>query len=542
LDLQVIIFGKKRKKMKFNKFVFIVLTVGFFLWNVKKISAEVVVFRQPISQGYGNCYHVSLNENIIASTNGQSGAGCDFSVETRPSGEWVSTGSYFDSPPYAWNTDSYYTSGGLTASFTCTNLAFTLNKSNLPSYIQVTKEEDLPQNSTSGPGKKYSFSISGAASQGASFNLPFSFQTQCIMKSQSYGELTPVSGSSSCGSLPQIEINPRQASLNYSITIGYPCGTPTPVPPTPTFTPVPTSTPIPSPTIYLIDFPKNPAGFTHPFSTARPSQIWRCMKSEYYQGDVTPGGKTDHRLKLTGNPSGLPSPVYIIGCINTATDIKCTTGDDSLDTKLSITKDPSHFFIVDQGNPLTVPTAAEVMERVVYSHSENFTTHTFFLVAIDPNASNEDQAGSIQYGTFKFTKPDATKCSAVRWDPYGRVFDGQTLQPIGNIKVSLLNKEKHLVKLPGLINPTRTDSLGIYSFLVEPGEYYLSVEPPEGYEFTTHNLNPDYKKYYSNIYQLNELIIEKPGKIELRDVPLIKMQNNNLLDQLFNQIVSFIKE
>jgi hypothetical protein len=288
-----------------------------------------------------------------------------------------------------------------------------------------------------------------------------------------------------------------------------------------------------------VTFPTNPAGFTHPFDKARPSQTWRCLKSEPYSGMIMPGGKTDHRLKLSGDVSGLPSEVYVVGCINTSSHVKCTTGDSSSDTRLSLEKDSSHFFIVNEGNPQNIPSGTTNIEAIVYSHSVNFTTHSFYLVAITSSA--DDRAGSsLQYGTFQF-KQDSSKCTAVRWDPYGRVFDTQTLKLISDVKISLLDKNKKLVSLPGLKNPTTSDKNGVFHFLVEPGSYILQPEPPKGYEFVDNpNLSSGYKNIYPNIYKPNEIIVEYPEKAELRDIPLQsqKTTKTNIWQQVLKKIVS----
>lgn len=538
-------FGGEKNNMKFLKLAFIVLAGGFFFLGPKSVSAEIVVFRE----GTTSCYPISLNENILATKNGQPGAGCDFNVEVRPQGEWVSAGSYFDSPPYAWGNDSFYTSGQLNASFTCGNPTFALDQSSLPSYIQLTKQEDLPADTNNGPGKRYHFSFAPAAPLGTSFNLGSSFQTDCQMKRQRGTVLAPVSGGTSvsgCMTRNPININPRKANLNLPITIGDACGTPTPPPPTatpqPTATPIPTATPTSPPTTPTPTYISEPAPtiILARSAQAQESQTWRCLKNEPYEGPIMPGGKTDHRLKISGDVSGMPQEVYIVGCIKVGNQDKCTSGDNVSDGKLSLEKDPSHSYIVADGNPQNILSGTSIFETIVYSRSVEATTHSFHAVSINDSSVNEGQGSSLQYGTFKF-KQDTSKCTAVRWDPYGRVFDSQTLKPMSGVKVSLLDENKKLVSLPGLKNPTITNSQGVFHFLVEPGSYILQPEPPEGYVFLKDpDLHLNYQKYYPQIYKPNEIIVEYPGKTELRDVPL-QPQNTamtNVWEQLLQRIVS----
>lgn len=297
-----------------------------------------------------------------------------------------------------------------------------------------------------------------------------------------------------------------------------PTNTPTPTM-TPTPSPTPTNTPTPTPTYIPLTLPTHGPGQTNPLNIIRPAQAWYCLKSDYYNGSITPGGKSDHRLLLTGEGFTAGVKVYIVGCIATTGNInKCTTGKSDLDQTLMIEKAAGHRFIVDGENPITIANDGK-LTKVVYSHSQESTIHSFYGVFI-LGSGESGTARSITYSTFT-TRQDTTKCTAVRWDPYGRVFDSQSLEPLPNVKVLLLNEKKETVSLPGLINPLQTNKAGIFNFLVEEGGYYLQVTPPKGYQFTKKpNLNPDYYLAYSNIYKPDDLIIEEAGKPEHRDVPL----------------------
>ena len=160
------------------------------------------------------------------------------------------------------------------------------------------------------------------------------------------------------------------------------------------------------------------------------------------------------------------------------------------------------------------------LDKVVYSHSASTTVHTFYAILLNEPVIDERTGGTIQYKSFKF-KEDITKCTAVRWDPYGRVFDSQSLEPIPNVKITILDVNKKPVSLPGLINPDITTVNGAFNFLVEAGSYYLLPQPAKEYLFTNNSkLDPGYIKAYSNIYRPNDLIIEKEGLPEHRDIPL----------------------
>lgn len=102
-------------------------------------------------------------------------------------------------------------------------------------------------------------------------------------------------------------------------------------------------------------------------------------------------------------------------------------------------------------------------------------------------------------------------CVGIPWDPFGRVFDAVSLEPISNVQVSLFqNKSKQLVSIPD--NPTITDDRGVYNIFVEQeDDYYLSVVPPATHLFTQEfTLHPNYSKVYSNVYKLGEVFHEAP--------------------------------
>ncbi|MBI5127652.1 hypothetical protein HZA76_04325 [Candidatus Roizmanbacteria bacterium] len=124
-----------------------------------------------------------------------------------------------------------------------------------------------------------------------------------------------------------------------------------------------------------------------------------------------------------------------------------------------------------------------------------------------------------------------------RWDPFGIVFDSQSLEPMANIKVTIYDKNKVFYRLLGLTNPQTTRADGLFNFLVEPGTYYLTTSLPDGYSFTKNpNLHPNYIKIYhkedgsNSIYSPDEPIVEEidtPDEvrigrpnIEHRDIPL----------------------
>lgn len=259
-----------------------------------------------------------------------------------------------------------------------------------------------------------------------------------------------------------------------------------------------------------------------------PSQTWRCLKWERYSGEIKPGGINHHRVTLTGDGFPTNQDIYIVSCVDTADGLKCTTGSNDYDQTLGFGENnytnlqnsttlPLPFgFIVDGGSKRTLPNGK--LEAIAASWTKQSTDHSFYAVWInDPSLINKDQSASLQYGTFQF-RQDTSLCSAVRWDPYGRIFDSQSLEPLPNIVVSVLDQNKNRVLIPN--NPQTTQADGSFNFLVEPGSYFLSPNISAGYIFnTTPNLHPNYVKAYFDIYKPDEVIIEKTGQPEHRDIP-----------------------
>jgi len=250
--------------MKHKKAIFIIFSFVFLLLALP-VKAELRYFRLA----YKRCCQFSLNENLSLSTAGKIGPDCDFVVDLFTQGEWEKAGGYFDTPPYGWGGDvigRHNCYEDFDVSFTCSQPNYQLNSS-LPSYVTKTGEEELNSQGSGfayPKGKRYKFHVSNSAPTSGSFNLSFSFSSDCQMgtKNSSYGgnlydPAPAVGGTSGCQAQPPININPRQTSLSIPFAITDFCGpTPTPIP---TATPIPTSTPIPTATPTATPTPIPPA-------------------------------------------------------------------------------------------------------------------------------------------------------------------------------------------------------------------------------------------------------------------------------------------
>ncbi len=117
-------------------------------------------------------------------------------------------------------------------------------------------------------------------------------------------------------------------------------------------------------------------------------------------------------------------------------------------------------------------------------------------------------------------------------DPYGRVFDAVSLEPIASARVTLLTEREGGKFSPvspketvnAMINPWTTKEDGKFTFMVLPGTYQLSVNHTDFvFPFDPQKLNPNYSKAYYEIYYgkdfSDQVIIDKG--VEHRDIPVI---------------------
>jgi len=144
--------------------------------------------------------------------------------------------------------------------------------------------------------------------------------------------------------------------------------------------------------------------------------------------------------------------------------------------------------------------------------------------------------GGQQQGTLQFASPTPYTappqgCDILSFDPYGRVFDAVSLEPIPQAQVSLLQmdpntKEFSLAYAQSRnvisVNPQSSFLNGEFSFLVEDGDYTLQ-SAIDGYSFLPKaevSLGTNAPKMYDHMYYADSPAIQQRGKIQHRDIPL----------------------
>lgn len=133
-----------------------------------------------------------------------------------------------------------------------------------------------------------------------------------------------------------------------------------------------------------------------------------------------------------------------------------------------------------------------------------------------------EQNASQQLGTVNNVGPTINltqeglqeDCITFYWDPYGRVFDSQSLEPMSGIKVNLLDDKGKPAVVDGPFpnyGITKIDN-GIYNILVsKEADYQMSVDSPATHLFTKNvSLHPNYSTIYSDIYLPGDIFHEVP--------------------------------
>lgn len=118
---------------------------------------------------------------------------------------------------------------------------------------------------------------------------------------------------------------------------------------------------------------------------------------------------------------------------------------------------------------------------------------------------------SGQQTTIKGSKDD---CITLYWDPFGRVFDSVSLEPMAGIDVTLLDNIGKPAVIDGPFNNWDTTKIdnGVYNILVsKEGDYQLKVTVPDSHLFTKEvSLNSNYSLIYSDIYLPGNIFHEAP--------------------------------
>ena len=285
-----------------------------------------------------------------------------------------------------------------------------------------------------------------------------------------------------------------------------------------------------------------------------------CYKAESSCSNASQG--SGHIAKLTIDPKDKPQPnstVYVIEAISTETGQYYTSGNSKIDARYTYTipgelgyifeglfredgttpinqtlvhtlrTDENGSLQTSEGDPVS---ALEWGDATPGNHERKW--FGFSIADPQPTVDPNLGLGGQQQGEAKFDWVGAAqKCIAISWDPDGRVFDSQSLEPIPGSSVTLTKKrangtftfvnkfDPNDVPTGVLTNPYLTLEDGGFSFFVPDGTYKLTPQVT-GYNFPgSLTLNSNYPKVYSDIYPLlTGLEIVEKGGPQHRDIPV----------------------
>lgn len=138
--------------------------------------------------------------------------------------------------------------------------------------------------------------------------------------------------------------------------------------------------------------------------------------------------------------------------------------------------------------------------------------------------NNSQQLAQLDFTSVESGVDGKSKdCTKISWDPYGRIFDALSLEPLEGVSITLID---NLTKAPVVQefeeSTTTTGEDGVYNILVEKsGHYQMIVEEP-----TTHSiaqqptLHQNYINIYSDIYHPGTVFEEIQGVATHHDIPL----------------------
>lgn len=275
-----------------------------------------------------------------------------------------------------------------------------------------------------------------------------------------------------------------------------------------------------------------------PFSSVdaqQKSERWVCLKADQ-AGGHSANVSVDPEAKLLAN-----SETYVFECLPNS---ECTSGNTNLDQQVFgrdnlQALNSQYGYIFEESTLLSNPLMSDGggniptftwQSSTPESHARRWMALNYFVPLPDDLGTGEEKTQQI--GTFSFENVlNQSDCISLSWDPYGRVFNSKTLEPVNNASVTLLKKRENGVftmmtpadLLGGnILNPQTTKEDGGFSFVVPDGTYKLTVSQ-SNYVFPEEiaNLQSNYLKIYSDIYpdQTGQEIVQQ-GVVQHRDIPL----------------------
>ncbi len=246
---------------------------------------------------------------------------------------------------------------------------------------------------------------------------------------------------------------------------------------------------------------------------------------------------TQHFVKLDGSGFLPNSPIEIwrdtkegFHCAIDANGVSLC-GDNALSAKENGREFQVLSATIDQ---IVTDSKGEIHLAKVRSRTRARLQHRFYGAQKTPSTENTAELPELTAEQYSLklmlflqeqeaeAPSEMTNCTTVFFDPYGRIFDSISLEPIPQVSVWLLdNNRSALPNRPGVTNPNITDFDGSFSFFVDNGTYYLDPKSStNSFPVSDEEISrlSSVQSVYYDLYQ-GEPIIQL-DVIQHRDIPM----------------------
>jgi len=305
-----------------------------------------------------------------------------------------------------------------------------------------------------------------------------------------------------------------------------------------------------------------------------------CLDAQWCKDAACPSGKQHvHRTALssTTTKAVTSSKTYVTECVDVDGEVICTTGNRALDIELfgpadvtgmseaekdqwdhlkllqskagySLNLEPSYgiyhfdpatnqYVQKDLNNPQGLVVQSDGQGNIIPMEWQSYTQilrmRKFMMWNKIQGSNNIPLEGEGQKQADLRFIFRSSSCAGNAYDPYGKVFDMNTLEPIPGVDVTLkqydiaTNNEVEITIANPNVRPYKTSSTGQFSFLVVDGNYALvPIQSEYVHAMTTDAalLPINTSRIYSDLYYADSPVIRQRGVIQHRDI-VMKAKN-----------------
>jgi len=215
----------------------------------------------------------------------------------------------------------------------------------------------------------------------------------------------------------------------------------------------------------LIIFPHNihAAATPTPASLVQPSQTWKCLKGNASTFTFIVGSTPSITQPVQGEGFPNDKEVYLVACAPTVGGEVCTSGNKNIDLRL-FNVDNTYIPVTFKEGASQVSSYGKVSATAIVSGTQTGSgRYDFYGIFEDAGKviATDDEKAQQQQTIIDF-EGSASSCVSIAWanvnppeerkktpdedgsedDPYGVVFDSQSLEPLKNVTVAIYDSNK----------------------------------------------------------------------------------------------------